>query len=352
MRLDRVCGLGAGAGSPAPRPREEWNSWARDASRLASHRPIDAVVSRRPAIARPRATLHRTRIQQIAPPSPLSIAGPRWRRACRASPPGGLCTRSLRISKASRARVSAALAHESEPRRRANQPMASSARQCAARSVPPRCRRGALASNRVTNFTLALVTAARALGPEVAGSWRRARGSLILAWRGAARGRKLGLVGDENPVPAHGNLPNWGLCPRCAAAATPAMVECGRTQVTSGAVPGLRWRSGTTSPPRRPVARAVGRLRHDLAGGQLPGALPSTSLRVAHSHGESEPWRPSSGGERSRPAPAEVVVAGLVRKGYVEVTDTEVAQMLVTQSRNYVTSDAPRFNAPLPDDVL
>lgn len=52
----------------------------------------------------------------------------------------------------------------------------------------------------------------------------------------------------------------------------------------------------------------------------------------------------------------EVVVAGLVRKGYVEVADAKSAQMLVTYqvagTRKYVTSDGPRFNAPLPDDVL
>lgn len=52
----------------------------------------------------------------------------------------------------------------------------------------------------------------------------------------------------------------------------------------------------------------------------------------------------------------EVVVAGLVRKGYVEVADARSAQMLVSYqvagTRKYVTSDSPRFNAPLPDDVL
>ncbi|MFO1393847.1 MAG: DUF4136 domain-containing protein [Steroidobacteraceae bacterium] len=52
----------------------------------------------------------------------------------------------------------------------------------------------------------------------------------------------------------------------------------------------------------------------------------------------------------------EAVVAGLVRKGYQEVTDPKAAQMLVSYqvagTRKYVTSDKPRFNAPLPDDVL
>lgn len=52
----------------------------------------------------------------------------------------------------------------------------------------------------------------------------------------------------------------------------------------------------------------------------------------------------------------EAVVAGLVRKGYKEVTDPKAAQMLVSYqvagSRKYVTSEKPRFNAPLPDDVL
>jgi len=52
----------------------------------------------------------------------------------------------------------------------------------------------------------------------------------------------------------------------------------------------------------------------------------------------------------------EVVVAGLVRKGYQEVTDAKAARMLVNYqvagTKKYVTSTEPRFNAPLPDDVL
>ena len=52
----------------------------------------------------------------------------------------------------------------------------------------------------------------------------------------------------------------------------------------------------------------------------------------------------------------EVVVAGLVRKGYKEVADAKSAQMLVSYqvagTRKYVTSTEPRFNAPSPDDVL
>ena len=52
----------------------------------------------------------------------------------------------------------------------------------------------------------------------------------------------------------------------------------------------------------------------------------------------------------------EVVVAGLVRKGYQEVPDAKSAQMLVSYqvagTRKYVTSSAPRFNTPNPDDVL
>jgi hypothetical protein len=52
----------------------------------------------------------------------------------------------------------------------------------------------------------------------------------------------------------------------------------------------------------------------------------------------------------------QVVVAGLVRKGYQEVADAKSARMLVSYqvvgTRKYVTSDAPRYNAPLPDDVL
>jgi hypothetical protein len=52
----------------------------------------------------------------------------------------------------------------------------------------------------------------------------------------------------------------------------------------------------------------------------------------------------------------EVVVAGLVRKGYQEVPDPKSAQMLVSYqvvgTRKYVTSKTPRFNAPNPNDVL
>ena len=52
----------------------------------------------------------------------------------------------------------------------------------------------------------------------------------------------------------------------------------------------------------------------------------------------------------------EVVVAGLVKKGYLEVADRKSAQMLVSYqvagTRKYVTSTEPRFNAPSPDDVL
>jgi hypothetical protein len=52
----------------------------------------------------------------------------------------------------------------------------------------------------------------------------------------------------------------------------------------------------------------------------------------------------------------EVVVAGLVRKGYSEVSDAKSAEMLVSYqvagTRRFVTSQRPRFGAPLPDDVL
>ncbi len=52
----------------------------------------------------------------------------------------------------------------------------------------------------------------------------------------------------------------------------------------------------------------------------------------------------------------EVVVAGLVRKGYQEVTDANSAQMLVSYqvagTRKYQKSETPRFNAPNPNDVL
>jgi hypothetical protein len=52
----------------------------------------------------------------------------------------------------------------------------------------------------------------------------------------------------------------------------------------------------------------------------------------------------------------DVVVAGLLRKGYEEVADAKSAEMLVSYqvagTRKYVTSTAPRFNAPNPDDVL
>jgi hypothetical protein len=52
----------------------------------------------------------------------------------------------------------------------------------------------------------------------------------------------------------------------------------------------------------------------------------------------------------------EVVVAGLVHKGYQEVADPKAAEMLVSYqvagTRKYVTSTAPRFSTPNPDDVL
>jgi hypothetical protein len=56
------------------------------------------------------------------------------------------------------------------------------------------------------------------------------------------------------------------------------------------------------------------------------------------------------------PSIREVVVAGLTRKGYQEVPDPKSAQMLVSYqvvgTRKYVTSSAPRFSTPNPDDVL
>jgi hypothetical protein len=52
----------------------------------------------------------------------------------------------------------------------------------------------------------------------------------------------------------------------------------------------------------------------------------------------------------------QVVVTGLVSKGYQEVADAKSAQMLVSYqvagTRKYQKSDTPRFNAPNPDDVL
>ena len=52
----------------------------------------------------------------------------------------------------------------------------------------------------------------------------------------------------------------------------------------------------------------------------------------------------------------EVVVAGLVKKGYQEVADANSAQMLVSYqvagTRKYQKSETPRFNAPNPNDVL
>ena len=52
----------------------------------------------------------------------------------------------------------------------------------------------------------------------------------------------------------------------------------------------------------------------------------------------------------------DAVVAGFVRKGYTQVADAKSADMLVSYqvvgSRRVVTSERPRFNAPLPDDVL
>lgn len=51
----------------------------------------------------------------------------------------------------------------------------------------------------------------------------------------------------------------------------------------------------------------------------------------------------------------DAVVAGLVRKGYQEVSDPKAAEMLVSYqvagSRKYVTTEKPRFYAP-PTDVL
>ena len=52
----------------------------------------------------------------------------------------------------------------------------------------------------------------------------------------------------------------------------------------------------------------------------------------------------------------DAVVAGLVKKGYTQVPDPKTADMLVSYqivgTRKYVTSQRPRFGAPLPDDVL
>jgi hypothetical protein len=52
----------------------------------------------------------------------------------------------------------------------------------------------------------------------------------------------------------------------------------------------------------------------------------------------------------------DTVVAGLVRKGYTQVPDAGTADMLVSYqivgTRKYVTTERPRFGAPLPDDVL
>jgi hypothetical protein len=52
----------------------------------------------------------------------------------------------------------------------------------------------------------------------------------------------------------------------------------------------------------------------------------------------------------------DTVVAGLVKKGYTQVPDPKTADMLVSYqivgTRKYVTSQRPRFGAPLPDDVL
>jgi hypothetical protein len=52
----------------------------------------------------------------------------------------------------------------------------------------------------------------------------------------------------------------------------------------------------------------------------------------------------------------QVVVTGLTQKGYTEVTDAKSAEMLVSYqvvgTRKVVSSQRPRFSAPLPDDVL
>jgi hypothetical protein len=52
----------------------------------------------------------------------------------------------------------------------------------------------------------------------------------------------------------------------------------------------------------------------------------------------------------------EVVVAGLLRKGYQEAADAKSAQMLVSYqvagARKYETAKSPRYSAPNPNDVL
>ena len=52
----------------------------------------------------------------------------------------------------------------------------------------------------------------------------------------------------------------------------------------------------------------------------------------------------------------DTIVAELARKGYTQVPDARWADMLVSYqivgTRKYVTSERPRFGAPLPDDVL
>lgn len=52
----------------------------------------------------------------------------------------------------------------------------------------------------------------------------------------------------------------------------------------------------------------------------------------------------------------DTVVAGMVQKGYTQVPDPKSADMLVSYqivgTRKFVTSQRPRFGAPLPDDVL
>ncbi len=52
----------------------------------------------------------------------------------------------------------------------------------------------------------------------------------------------------------------------------------------------------------------------------------------------------------------QAVVTGLTQRGYTEVTDSKSAEMLVSYqvvgTRKVVSSQRPRFGAPLPDDVL
>lgn len=89
-----------------------------------------------------------------------------------------------------------------------------------------------------------------------------------------------------------------------------------------------------------PGANLAGRSTFAWMGGEL-GSVQAISPSVAASTDQHV---------------KDTVVAELVRKGYTQVADAKTADMLVSYqivgTRKYVTTERPRFGAPLPDDVL